>query len=219
MLQDIDKTLENMLYERGNMSRRDIDIAFDQPIGEWSARISRPTINCWCFDIRENLVLRTGGMRVEQNGNYAQKSFPVRRMDVTYLISSWAREIEDEHNLLWRALSTLKKMPFWKPQDCVDNLRYQSRNMPSLVADMSEASFNIADLWGVLDNPMKLGFIFRLTVELETDILSEPPLVLKATVSVGQSEHPEEFQVQVPDVEIKIPKVKRDSEKDQEDES
>lgn len=218
MLQDIDKTLENFLYDRGNIARRDVDVAFEQPIGEWSARISRPTINCWCFDIRENLALRNAGMRVEQNGNRAQKSFPSRRMDVTYLISSWAREIEDEHNLLWRALSTLKKMPFWKPQDCVDNLRYQSRNMPTLVADMSEASFNFADLWGVLDNPMKLGFIFRLTVELETDILSEPPLVLKASVSVGQSENPEERQIQVPDIEIKIPKKKTDGEKDSGDE-
>jgi hypothetical protein len=208
MIQDIDKTLENLLYDRGNMSRRDVDIAFDQPTGEWAARLNRPTLNCWCFDIRENLTLRNSGMRVEQNGNRAQKSFPARRIDVTYLISSWAREVEDEHNLLWRALSTLKRIPFWKPEDCVESLRYQSRNMPTLVADMTEAPFNIVDLWGVMDNNMKLGFIFRLTVELETDILDEPPLVLKATLTVGQSEHPEDFEIQVPDTVITIPKKK-----------
>lgn len=215
MLQDIDKTLENIIYDRGNIARRDVDIAFDQPTGEWSARISRPTLNCWCFDIRENLQLRSAGMKIEQNGNRAQKSFPARRMDVTYLISAWAREVEDEHNLLWRALSTLKRMPHWRPQDCVDNLRYQSRNMPILVADMTEAPFNFADLWGVLENQMKLGFIFRLTVELETDILDEPPLVLKSTITVGQSEYPESLEMQVPDVSIQIPK-KTDEEEDKE---
>jgi hypothetical protein len=217
MLQDIDKTLENILYDRGNIARRDVDIAFEQPTGEWGARINRPTLNCWCFDVRENLVLRVAGMHVEQNGNRAQKSFPARRMDVTYLVSSWAREVEDEHNLLWRALSTLKRMPHWKPEDCVGNLRYQTRNMPILVADMSEASFNVTDLWSVMDNQMKLGFVFRLTVELETDILDEPPLVLKGTIKVGQSRKPQELELQVPDMEIKIPKEKKET--TQEDES
>lgn len=212
MLQDIDKTLETILYERGNIARRDVDIAFDQPTGDWASRISRPTINCWCFDIRENLSLRAAGMRVEKNNNHAQKSFPARRMDVTYLVSSWAREVEDEHNLLWRSLSTLKRIPHWRPSDCADNLRYQSRNMPTLVADMSEASFNLTDLWGVLDNRMKLGFIFRITVELETDILDEPPLVLKSTITVGQSARPQDYEIEVRDNEILIPKKKADEE-------
>lgn len=215
MLRDIDKTLENVLYERGNIARRDVDVAFDQPTGDWASRISRPTLNCWCFDIRENLSLRTGGIRVEKNANHAQKSFPARRMDVSYLVSSWAREVEDEHNLLWRALSTLKRITFWKPSDCVDNLRYQSRNMPVLVADMSEATVNLPDLWGVLDNRMKLGFIFRITVELETDILDEPPLVLTSTIKVGQSEYPRDQEIQVRDKDIIIPKPKKDDESDE----
>lgn len=217
MLQDIDKTLENILYERGNIARRDVDVAFDQPTGDWASRISRPTLNCWCFDIRENLSLRASGVRVEKNNSHAQKSFPARRMDVTYLISSWAREVEDEHNLLWRALTTLKRMPLWQPSDCVDNLRYQSRNMPTLVADMSEASFNLTDLWGVLDNRMKLGFIFRVTVELETDILDEPPLVLTSTITVGQSARPEEYEIDIRDKDIIIPKPQKDTSKDNED--
>lgn len=204
MLRDIDKTLKKLLYDRGNISRQDIDISFDQPIGEWSARLNQPTINCWCFDIRDNMTLRVSGMRVERKENSAQKSFPARRMDVHYLVSSWATEVEDEHRLLWRALSTLKRMPFWRPADCVDDLRYQTRNIPIMVADMEDVPFNITDLWGVLDNRMKLGFILRVTVEMEVDILSEPPLVLTSRVTVGQREDITQEEIQVRDDDIII---------------
>jgi len=204
MLRDIDKTLEKFLYERGNISRQDVDISFDQPTGEWSARLNQPTLNCWAFDIRDNMTLRVSGMRVDRKENSAQKSFPARRMDIYYLISSWATEVEDEHRLLWRALSTLKRMPFWRPADCIDDLRYQTRNIPIMVADMEDVPFNLTDLWGVLENQMKLGFILRVTVELELDILSEPPLVLTSRVTVGQREDHTKREIQVRDDEIVI---------------
>ena len=32
---------------------------------EWSARLSRPTLNCWAYDVRENIKLRNFEMRAE----------------------------------------------------------------------------------------------------------------------------------------------------------
>src|SRR5262245_36061223 len=102
MLSDFDKTLENLLFTEGNLNRRDIDIAFDPPTGDWSSRLNKPTINCWCFDLRENLKLRIPDRTLTRNGDGARIGIPVRRMDVTYLITAWARKMEDEHQLLWR---------------------------------------------------------------------------------------------------------------------
>ena len=35
-----------------------VDVKFDQPKREWSSRISKPTLNLFLFDMRENLRLR-----------------------------------------------------------------------------------------------------------------------------------------------------------------
>ena len=68
MLHDLDKTLENMLVEHGKLDRNEIDLSFEQPNGEWSAQINRPTINCWCFDLRENTKLRNMDIRHNLQG-------------------------------------------------------------------------------------------------------------------------------------------------------
>ena len=40
MLHDLDRTIENILVERGKLTKGEIDIAFEQPTSEWSATLS-----------------------------------------------------------------------------------------------------------------------------------------------------------------------------------
>jgi hypothetical protein len=124
-------------------------------------------------------------------------------MNLTYLVTAWARKIEDEHRLLWRALGTLKRFEALDPADCEGDLRYQEHKIPIWVADMSEHSFNLVDLWSVLENQMRLGFIVVATVELDTEFGIEAPLVLDATVRVGQSDTPSERRTTAVDVELR----------------
>ncbi len=205
MLSDFDKTLENLLFTEGNLNRGDIDIAFDPPTGEWSARLNKPTINCWCFDLRENLKLRIPDRTVGRNGDVARISIPVRRVDVTYLVTAWARKIEDEHQLLWRGLGALKRFTALEPDQCEGALRYQEHSIPLTVADMSAIQTNLVDLWSVLENQMRLGFTVMATIDLDTRFGFDVPLVLEGTIRVGQSERPEDEQILsgTPD-EIKI---------------
>ncbi len=204
MLHDLDQTFEKILITEGKLSPRDIDIAFEQPTREWSSRLSRPTLNCWCFDLRENLKLRTMEMRVTPNGNRARTTVPPRRFDLTYLVTAWARKIEDEHQLLWRALGTLKRFSVLEPDECEGALRYQTHDIPLLVGDMSANPVNLVDLWSVLDNEMRLGFVVTATVEMDTELGFEGPLVLEATIRVGQSEDPTEWELSHPSSELKI---------------
>src|SRR5262245_57246637 len=136
MLHDLDKTLEKLIMKEGNIPSGEIDIGFDQPTGEWSSRLSRPTLNCWCFDLRENLKLRSIDRNVERmpNGNTSVSTFAPRRIDAMYLITAWARKAEDEHQLLWRALATLKRFTTLDPKRCEGDLRYQTLPIPLLVA-------------------------------------------------------------------------------------
>jgi hypothetical protein len=192
MLQDVDKTLENILRERGKIPRDDIDIVFDQPTGEWSATLSRPTLNLYCFDLRENLKLRRPDYDINRSGNRSVRSKPPSRIDLSYLVTAWARKVEDEHRLLWRALHVLKSMPVIKPgHDGVGGVREQFHEIPIWVADTSiiDQRYNITDIWSVMDNQMRLGFLLVLTVELALDIEIEAPLVLEGDIRVSQIQH------------------------------
>lgn len=191
MLHDLNKTLEKILVEQGKLSPSQIDISFEQPNGQWSARLSRPTLNCFCFDVRENLKLRTGEMNVTRNGDRSRRSLPARRMDLTYLVTAWASKIEDEHQLLWRALAALKRIAVIEPRNCEGMMRYQTRDVPLLVADTSSTNMNLVDLWGVLDNQMRLGFTLMATVELDVELSIESPLVFEATIRLGSSDEPD----------------------------
>lgn len=203
MLQDLDKTLSKVIYTAGKINKNEVEIAFDQPTSDWSSRLGRPTLNCWCFDLRENTRLRNLQREVGQDARMAQISMPSRRFDVSYLITAWARKTEDEHQLIWRVLAALKKTTTLDPNECEGLLRYQTREIPLLVATVSpDHPVNLVDLWSVLGNEMRLGFTVVLTVELDLEIAFQTPLVLEKTIRIGQSEDPQTHTITAPDDDI-----------------
>lgn len=203
MIQDLDKTIEKLLYDRGKLNRNEIDVSFEQPTGEWSARINRPTINCWCFDLRENVKLRTMDMNVtNQSNGSARLSLRPMRFDLMYLITAWARRIEDEHQLLWRALGGMVQVPRLSPDECEGVMREQPYDIPLTVANVTDRQPSMTDIWSVLDNQMRLGFNLVVTVALDSGRGFDTPLVLERLITVGQSEEPEQRELTAADITI-----------------
>jgi hypothetical protein len=204
MLEDLDKTFERLVKEGGNLGG-EIDFSFEMPNREWSARLSRPTLNCFCFDMRENIRLRHVEREVTRNGTQGRITLPPRRIDLTYLVTAWARKIEDEHRLLWRAFSVFKRTPMLARTRTEGALRYSQVDIPLITADFSPPNerFNLIELWSVLDNQMRLGFLVTATVEFDPARVEEVPLVLEATFNFGQSSEPIEETLNVVSGEIK----------------
>lgn len=201
MIHDLDKTLKKLLIERGKLDKNEIEVAFEQPTGEWASRLSRPTINCWCYDLRENVKLRNMDMNVsreqrkglfERGERSVRMGLPPLRFTLTYLVTAWARRIEDEHQLFWRALGALAQSTSLDPASCEGNLRDQPYEIPITVGQPTEATGSFTDLWSVLDNQMHLGFNFVATLALDPERGFVEPLVLERQIGVGQSENPEE---------------------------
>lgn len=219
MLDDLDKTLENLLRGRGGIGT-DIEIAFDQPNREWSSRLSRPTLNLYTFDIRENLKLRSVEREITRNGNMAAISRPARRIDVSYLVTAWARKIEDEHRLLWRGLTVLKRLPVIPAAQTEGALRYSRLDLPLWVAETNpNHSVNLVDLWSVLDNQMRLGFTLVITLELDLAHIEEAPLVLEATIRTGRTEDARTRAIDSASGEINIPNRRKKAEEGESDEN
>lgn len=203
MIQDLDKTLEKLIVERGKLNRNEIDLSFEQPTGEWSARLNRPTLSCWCFDLRENVKLRSMDMTATHRDNHARIALRPLRYDLMYLVTAWARRIEDEHQLLWRALGALVQVPRLDPNECEGGLRDQMFDIPLVVGNITDRMPSMTDLWSVLDNQMRLGFTLVVTLALDSGRGFDAPLVLEKQISVGQAEHPEAQVITAPDVVIR----------------
>jgi len=188
MIQDVDETLKNLLIARGRMDEAAIDISFDQPTGEWAGSLTRPTINCYLYDIRENVELRSRDFKVSkdyQTGK-TQRVFDPLRVDLSYILTVWTRNIRDEHALLSRVLSVLAPIRVIHPKDAEPGLHEQLYDMPVKVALPSEAIRNLPDLWGVMENQLRPALNFVITVALDLKESIEAPMVLTAQIDVGR---------------------------------
>jgi hypothetical protein len=71
MISELDESIRKLLVRQGGLDPLDIDIRFEIPDREWSSTISKPTVNCYLYDIHENRQLREEGWIdvVERNGS------------------------------------------------------------------------------------------------------------------------------------------------------
>src|SRR5260370_38939137 len=110
MLTDLNNTLKRLLVQRVPLDLDEVDVSFDCPKREWSAKVLKPTVNLYLFDVRENVEMRTWNYRTvnDSGGTTGRRRAPVY-VDLSYFITTWAREVADEHVLLWRALTAMMR--------------------------------------------------------------------------------------------------------------
>jgi hypothetical protein len=172
VIPDVDEVLKKLLIHEIEIKGNEVDIKFDQPKREWSSRLSKPTINLFLFDIRENLRLRGAEQYRTINrpdGVSEIKRNPVR-MDLRYLMSAWVKDPEDEHLLLASAINGLLRNPFLPEKFLTKNLKNQPAPMPLEVATFPPEAGPIdkfSEIWGVLDNEMRPGILLTVTVSFD----------------------------------------------------
>jgi hypothetical protein len=108
MLHLLDDSLEAFLRATVPLPARAIDVAFDTPDKEWAARVSRPTVNLYLWDVRRNVSTRYFDNDTPADGNgRAQRRSPSFRVDCRYLVTAWTSQVRDEHSLLGATLAAL----------------------------------------------------------------------------------------------------------------
>ena len=80
MFADLDETIRQLLIKGIPLDLSEVDVSFEAPDREWSGRLSRPTINCFLYDVRENLDLRaTDFEHMRNNGKGTTTTSAFRR--------------------------------------------------------------------------------------------------------------------------------------------
>lgn len=186
MFADLDQTIRQILMRDVPLDPTEVDVSFEAPDKEWSGRLSRPTVNFFLYDVRENLELREAEWRVSRNTNgMATKKRPPMRIDATYLVTAWARAPEDEHRLLWRSMSALAKHPLLPDDMLWGDMVTQPYPVPTKVAHADPSRTNPTDLWQALENRIRPGVKFVATLALDPWVELTGPLVFTRTLRVG----------------------------------
>lgn len=178
MISDLDETIKQLLIKKGGIDPAAVDIDFKTPDREWSASISKPTVNVYLYDIRENHQLRGTEFAITRdgNGNATRKKNP-SRVDLAYLITAWTSDIVDEHHLLWNVLVTLFRYPELPGDVMAGQLLGQEYPIKTTTAQPDGLFNNPADFWSALDNEIKPSINYVVTVPLDLAMAFTAPLV------------------------------------------
>ena len=186
MIHDLDEALRRLLVRELPVRNGEVDISFEQPTRRWMSRLSRPTLNLFLYDIRENLKLRGSQVwRTERlpDGTVAQRRTPVT-VNMHYIITAWANDPDDEHSLLGRTLMVLFRRPSLPRELLPEGLQDQPRPISVRVAQPDTLD-RPADVWSALDNEMRpaIPVIVVVSIDPYTPIIT--PVVRTRELRVG----------------------------------
>jgi hypothetical protein len=177
MLHLLDESLEAFLRATVPLSRREVDVSFAAPDRDWGARVSRPTVNVYLWDVRRNLEEREGGMEVvlDDHGR-PQRRAPLPRVDCRYLVTAWTSEVRDEHSLLGATLAALLLHNTIEPRH-LQGAYATVTPLPTISVAESDGRDN-SDFWSALGGQLKPGLDVVVTATVNTAMFVEagPPV-------------------------------------------
>ena len=189
MIADIDGALRELFYQEIPLRKGEVEISFEQPKREWASRLSKPCLNVYLFDLKENLELRGSeqwSRKDLEDGNIALHRNPVR-IDLNYLITSWAKDIHDEHQLLSKALFSLLRLPVLPEKYLPESLKGTE---DPILLDTAQNNLlaNPSELWNTLDNDLRPGIRLRITISVDP----HGPIIVPAvsTTEIGFMQNP-----------------------------
>lgn len=193
MLPALHRSLQRLIYERGNIDQREVEITFEAPTRERIDRLTRPTLCLFLYDIQENLDLRQSNVETTRANGRAMRRLVSRRFDLHYMVSALTTNVDDEHLLLWRTLVTLVR----HPQIPSALMEEELRTLDPLPVGRIQRENDIQkqfSAWSALDMPPHPAFCYVITVPVELDLIGEAPLVLRRTTRYSGIQTTSEIQ-------------------------
>lgn len=191
MITDLDNSIKKLLTTELSIKNGEIDIQFAQPTREWSARLNKPTINFFLFDIRENVTLRQHQWeQLARNSDGTPTTTQLKRtpfrLDCHYLLTSWVPQgrADDEHRLLSLLLLTLFRHPTLPPEFFQGQMAQQPFAVPCRVASHDMLT-NPTEIWTVLDNELRPCISLLVTIALDPWSSHDEELVRYFTLNLG----------------------------------
>lgn len=107
MLELIDESLESFLRAVVPLSAADVDVSFEPPERTWSAKLNRPTVNLFLWDIKRSADRARAGVEQFERDGVLMRRLVLPRVELRYLITAWTSEHADERALLGALLQSV----------------------------------------------------------------------------------------------------------------
>jgi len=167
LIADLDGALRTLL--RDELERHGfegVEVAFDAPSKEWSGKLTNPTLDVFLYDLRE-AVERAGMTPTEQRGNGgAIVTPPPLRLELTYAVTAWTKDVEDEHRLLSQILAVLFSYP--RLPESAMNGRADAARLREVEISVGRPREEKADFWTSVGGQYKVSIDLAAHVTIES---------------------------------------------------
>lgn len=189
MIDEVDESIR-ALVRRDALNGDAVDVAFDVPSKEWAAKRSKPTINVYLFDVREDLSRRQvelGPIR-DGDGRITGRKRPPRRFKLSYLVTAWTQRPEDEHRLLATVLHTF--LPHEEfPRDALQG-SLSDLDLPLIITIGAPPppERSIGEIWNALGGELKPSVELTVTVPVDPARILEagPPVLEEPRIAISR---------------------------------
>jgi Pvc16 N-terminal domain len=189
----IDQSLEAFFRATVPLSAQDVDVSFEAPDREWSAKLNRPTVNLFLWDIRRSTDrARTGVEDIERDGRLVRR-LALPRVELRYLATAWTADHGDERALLAGLMRTILAHYEVPDQFVAEPLR----RLPALNLLMPRSGEEHLDLFKALEGQLKPGISIVVVTAVDTEVFTPagpPAEVFEARVSFRGDDHVTPFE-------------------------
>ncbi|MGH9244066.1 MAG: DUF4255 domain-containing protein [Acidimicrobiales bacterium] len=191
VIHDVDETLRSLVAACVPANGGGVLVSFSPPTPEWAAAQSDPVIDLFLYDVREDLEWRSGDeidVR-DADGRVIGRQPSPRRYQLSYLASAWAKDPEEEHQMLAAILAHVPDAEGISAEHLKGSL--PDAGLPVLVkVGIPVTGANTWDLWSALGTPPRTAVEIVVTAPLipalrtdlgppaetlELDLFREPP--------------------------------------------
>lgn len=166
MLGLIDESLEGFFRASVPLGATEVDVSFEAPDREWSAKLVRPTINMFLWDIRRSAQRGRAGLEEFERDGETMRRMVLPVVEFRYLITAWTSDHGDERALLagvMRSLLAHSHLPLEFLAEGFDTLR-----QPSLL--MARAGEQHVDVFRALEGQLKPSISMIVISDIDTEL-------------------------------------------------
>ena len=192
MIHEVDEALRR-LVER-ELAGSGVEVSFEAPTSDWSARRSAPTLDLYLYDIREDRMRRNMALEPvrDEHGMVTGRRRPPRMFKLSYLITAWTQRPEDEHRLLSTILACVLRYEAL-PRDVLSgSLLEQPLDMPVTIALPPPEERALSEVWTALGGDLKPSLDLVVTAPVDTRHVEPagPPVLEEPRISIDGDEPP-----------------------------
>jgi hypothetical protein len=193
MLADLDESLRRLLRrELGRHGFDGAELAFEAPSKEWASQLSSPTLNLFLYDLRESKDHHPVDWEPRRENGRPLELRPPLRVEASYAVTAWTREVEDEHRLLSQVLAVLYAFPELPAADLAGTLAAQpTERFPLYTRVAQPRSEGGPEFWSAVGGPYKASLDYCVVLSCAPGVaLERGPEVRTQTLRMRQVDGP-----------------------------